>query len=366
MKHKEVKANSITLKREPWGSMERKPGLRFPELCRSRELLVLAMKLPGFMILVLVLVLSLLAVSARADILGTAAPYAVIAGSTVTNPTTNAATIVFGSMAVSPGSTCTGFAPGTPDICTFGPGVVTGFTDLGGGAGTAIAAAAEADDDNAELALLADGPAIDLTGSTLGVAGDATLAPGVYSFSSLVTAGLDGTLTLDGGSDLHPLWIFQIGRDLTTAAFSSVVVTGAGAAAAGVYWVTGTQATLGNSSTFQGNILAGSAIVLDPGAQITCGRAFADTAVNFAGNDPASSVGVPNLVNSGPCTVGTTSGSPNGNDNGVFVTLPGGGTGVGSGPPVTPGAVPEPGSCALLATSVLGALLLCRKFRWVC
>lgn len=307
------------------------------------------------------IVLAMSAPAAYADIFGVAAPYAVIAGTTVTNPTTNAATIVTGNMAVSPGSACTGFLPGTPDICTFGPGIVTGFTDLGGGAGTAMAAAAEAGVDNAELALLADGPATDLTGGTLGVAGDATLAPGVYSFSSLVTAGLNGTLTLDGGGDLHPLWIFQIGRDLTTAAFSSVVVTGAGASAAGVYWVTGTQATLGNSSTFQGNILAGSAVVLDPGAQITCGRAFADTAVNFDGNDPASSVGVPNLVDSGPCGAGT-SGSPNGNDNGVFVTLPGGGTGVGPG---TPAAVPEPGSYALLSTSVLGALLLSRKFRRV-
>jgi hypothetical protein len=306
------------------------------------------------------LVLAMSAPAAYADILGAAAPYGVVAGSTVTNPTTNAATIIFGSMAVSPGSACTGFFPGTPDICTFGPGMVTGFTDLAGGAGDAAAASAEAAVDNAELALLASGPATDLTGGTLGVAGDATLAPGVYSFSTSVTAGLIGTLTLAGGGDLHPLWIFQIGRDLTTAAFSSVVVTGAGAAAAGVYWVTGTQTTLGNSSTFQGNVFAGSSVVFDPGAQITCGRAFADTAVTFGGNDPASTVGVPNLVNSGPCTAGTTSGSPSGNNNGVFITLPGGGTGVGPGP----AAVPEPSSYALLS-SVLGALVLSRKFRRV-
>ena len=66
------------------------------------------MKLRTFSMLVLVLVFSLLAVSARADtigVLGVADSYAVLAGTTVTNvpgPVLGA-TVVTGDMGVSPG-----------------------------------------------------------------------------------------------------------------------------------------------------------------------------------------------------------------------------------------------------------------------
>jgi len=310
------------------------------------------MKIRVFSMLLLVLVLSLSAISARADILGAAASYAVIGGSTVgvTNGATNTSdTVVIGDMAVSPGTSCSGFVAGTG--CTLGFGTVSGATNLG----NVAAAAAEAGVDTAELALAASGPGTDWTATpTLGSGGlHDNIAPGVYSFGPLVTALLNGTLTLAGGGDAAPVWIFLMGRDLTTASGSSVLVTGTGAASAGIYWVTGTQATLGDSSTFQGNILAGSAAVFDPGAQITCGRAFADTQVTFAGNNPGTPSGTPNVVNSGPCGAGT-SGSSNGNDNGVIT--PGGG--VGPGPVV---GAPEPGTLALLPFGLFGLAVL--KFR---
>ena len=304
------------------------------------------MRIRVFSMLLLILVLSLSAVSARADILGVASSYAVIAGSTVTNPTTNANTIVMGDMAVSPGSACTGFVPGTPDICTLGPGLVTGATNLGGGAGTVAAAAAEAAVDNAEAALVATTGAIDLSAQTLGTLGTtASLAPGVYSFNTLTTGLLLGQLTLAGGSNLAPVWIFQIGRDFTTGTGSSVVLTGAGAANAGIYWESagpsGTQITLGQDTSFLGNLFAGSAVVFDPGAQDLCGGAFADTAVTFAGNDPATSTGRPNLVGPVGCNSGVISG-------GVVV----------SGPPI---GAPEPGTLALLPFGLLGIIAL--RFR---
>jgi len=139
---------------------------------------------------------------------------------------------------------------------------------------------------------------------------------------------------------------------LTTSPGSSVLVTGVGAAASGVYFEVGTQATLGDNTAFQGNILAGTEVAFDPGAQITCGRAFTDTpagtAVTFAGNNPATTTGTPNLVSD------TCAESSSGFNNGVLVTLPGGGTAVGPGS----ASVPEPGTWELLLAGALSILSL--------
>ena len=302
------------------------------------------MRLRTFSIWVLVLVLPVLAVSAHADILGAAAPYAVIGGSGVTNAGAGVlgATSVTGSVAALAANSCTGFF-----LCDGGPGLIFGGTAQVANA-TALGVEGVGGADTAELALLASGPATDLTGLTLGVGLQASLPPGVYSFST--TAALSNTLTLAGGGNAAPVWIFQIGSGLTTDSLSHVVVTGTGAASAGVYWVIGTGgqtggATLGQDSTFQGNIFADSFVTLQPGAQITCGRAFADTLVHF---DGMSSAPNENVVNSDLCA----SGSPNGNNNGVIT--PGGGVGPG-----TP--VPEPGTLALLSSGLAIGLLMYRK-----
>jgi hypothetical protein len=119
-----------------------------------------------------------------------------------------------------------------------------------------------------------------------------------------------------------------------------------------VYFEVGTQATLGDNTAFQGNILAGTEVAFDPGAQITCGRAFTDTpagtAVTFAGNNPATTTGTPNLVSD------TCAESSSGFNNGVLVTLPGGGTAVGPGS----ASVPEPGTWELLLAGALSILSL--------
>jgi hypothetical protein len=69
------------------------------------------------------------------------------------------------------------------------------------------------------------------TGSCLGsgVGCINNLAPGVYT-STLSATLLNGALTLDGGSSLDPVWMFQMAAGLTTASNSSGVVTGTGAA----------------------------------------------------------------------------------------------------------------------------------------
>jgi len=309
-----------------------------------------SLKLRGFTMVVLALVLSLSVVSARGNILGSADTYAVLATTQVTNPASNLAdTEIFGNMG---DVSCTGFVSGTG--CTLGFGTVSGAVDSGNAAYlTALA------DSNIAYTALANTPSTDnftsfCLGSDSGCRNN--LAPGVYTTTDSV-ALLNGALTLAGGSDLAPLWIFQMAAGFTTASNSSVVVTGTGAAAAGVYFDVGSQATLGDNTAFQGNILAGTEVAFDPGAQITCGRAFTDTAagtaVTFAGNNPATTTGTPNLV-SGTCTE-----SSSGFNNGVIT--PGGGVGPGA---AAAAAVPEPGTFTLLSSALLAmAFLRFRKQR---
>ena len=233
----------------------------------------------------LVLILLLLAVGARAGtiIFGTAGTYAVIAQTLVSNATTFGDTVITGSVGISPSGSCTGFAPVACGSAT--AGTISGAINMNNGA----AATALGDAETLEGALLTTViPApTNLTGHVLGSSGYTSLAPGVYTFTS--GAQLTGALTLAAGGNLAPLWIFETTSTLTTSSGASVTVTdttgGAGIAAAGVYWVVGSQATLGDSTAFLGNILAETNITFDPGAQDTCGRAFADTSVTSAGDN---------------------------------------------------------------------------------
>jgi len=307
----------------------------------------------GCSLLILILILSVSVVTGRADILGASAPYAVLATTTVTNPATNLAdTVITGNMG---DTSCTGFVAGTG--CSLGFGTVSGVVNNGNAAWVTALAASNI----AYTALMNTPSSFDFTGSCLGSGAGCinNLAPGVYSTTDSA-ALLNGALTLAGGGNLAPLWIFQTAAGFITASNSSVLVTGTGAANAGIYFEVGSQATLGDNTSFLGNILAGTAVAFDPGAQITCGRAFTDTAagtsVTFAGNNPATPTGVPNVVSN------TCSQSSSGYNSGVLTTLPGGGTGVGSGPGLSP--VPEPGSFALLSSVLLAMIFVTfRKVR---
>ncbi|KAI9751032.1 MAG: hypothetical protein M4579_006207 [Chaenotheca gracillima] len=177
--------------------------------------------------------------------LGTAAAFAVLGSSTVTN---TGPSILNGDLGVSAGSS----APGFP------PGVVNGvkhFSDA-----VAITANNDATTAYNNAAGRAYAPGNDLTGQNLG---SKTLAPAVYHFSS--SAFLTDTLTLDGGGDPNAVFIFQIGSTLITSPASSVVLTN-GAKACNVFWQVGSAATLDTTTTFFGNIVAYAAISLNTGA----------------------------------------------------------------------------------------------------
>lgn len=186
--------------------------------------------------------------------LGTAQSFGVLGASAVTN---TGSTVVTGDLGISPGTSITGFPPGS----------VTGTVHNA----DAVAAEAESDATTAYNAILGTACTTDLTGQNLG---GLTLTPGVYCFSS--SAQLTGTLTLNALGNPNALFIFKIGSTLTTASGSVVQVINP-ASACNVFWQVGSSATLGTGTSFVGNILAETSITLTTGANVVAGRLLALT-----------------------------------------------------------------------------------------
>jgi Ice-binding-like/Bacterial Ig-like domain len=178
--------------------------------------------------------------------------FSVLAGSTVTN---TGSTVVSGDVGLSPGTSVTGFPPGTAN----------GTIHIADGA----AALAQA----ALVAGYVDAAA--RTGGTP-VAGDLvgrTLTTGIYtSTSSLANSG---DLTLDAQGNPNAVFIFQIASTLTTGSGSHIVLAN-GAKACNVFWQVGSSATLGTNSVFKGNIMALASITITTGVNLE-GRALAQT-----------------------------------------------------------------------------------------
>ena len=185
--------------------------------------------------------------------LGTAATFGVLAASTVTN-TGN--TVVTGDLGLYPGTSVTGFPPGT----------VSGTQHINDTAAQAAQTAAN----SAFIAGNALTPATVISGDI----GGQTLAPGIYTSAS--TIGITGTVTLDASGNANAYWVFQIGSALTTASASAVSLVN-GASAANVFWLVGSSATLGTGSTFKGTIIAQASITATTTVAVT-GRLLALTA----------------------------------------------------------------------------------------
>ena len=188
--------------------------------------------------------------------LGRATPFAVLAGTTVTNVPA-VGTVVNGDLGVSPGSAVTGFPPG----------VVNGTIH----AADATAAGAQVD---LTAAYIDAATRPSTPGSLPAAIGGLTFNEGVYNAPAAV--GLTGTVTLDAQGDPNAVFIFQIGSALTTASGSTVNLIN-GANPCNVFWQVGSSATLGTGSTFAGSILALTAITVTTGVTVT-GRTLARNA----------------------------------------------------------------------------------------
>src|SRR5436190_14181041 len=218
-------------------------------------------------LLVMALAIRQAANAAEAPVaLGSAGNFDVLAGSTITS---SGATAIKGNLGLWPGTSISGFPPGT----------VSGTKHIA----DPTAQAAQSD------LTIAYNDAAGRSTSPVSVAGNLggqTLGPGLYkSTSSLAISS--GDLTLDGQGDVNAVFIFQMASTFVTTSGRQVILIG-GAQAANVFWQVGSSATIGSGSGMKGNILANQSISFADGATLA-GRALARVgAVTLIANAIAS------------------------------------------------------------------------------
>ena len=138
----------------------------------------------------------------------------------------------------------------------------------------------QAKDDLTAAYLFAEGAISPAPQTVSGDQGGKTLAPGIYKSTSTLLIQF-GDLTLDAQGDANAVWIFQIASAFTTVGggpFPSPsggnVILAGNAQAKNVYWQTGSSATIGDYTSFQGNVLALQSITMGAYSQAT-GRMLA-------------------------------------------------------------------------------------------
>jgi Ice-binding-like len=257
--------------------------------------------------------------------LGTAGPFVVLGGTTVTN---TGPSVLNGDLGVSPGTELEGFGL---------PAVVNGATH----ATDEVAAKAQLDLTNAYDVAAGQPvlPANDLSGTNLG---NRELGPGTYRYNA--AALMTGALILDAEGDPNAEFVFQIGSQLTTESASSVLLVN-GASPCNVYWQVGSSADLGTTTSFQGSLMALTSISLKNGATVV-GRMLAR-------NGQVSLIN--NVLTRPLCATGPTtppSGETPGGPGTVPPTTPGTSPstpGTSPGAPGAPGSAPAPGSASPVA-----------------
>jgi len=182
--------------------------------------------------------------------LGLVAPYGIMAGLSFTCINNG---LIQSDIAISPGSTVTGFPP-----C-----VITGVQHL------ADATALNAQNDLTTLYNTLQGKPCPPANAIVADLGGTTKPAGVYCTATGIN--VTGVLTLDGGGDPNARFVFQAGSSLITA--GDIVLIN-GAQAQNVYWVVGSSATLGTASQWKGNVVVLTSVTLVDNANLI-GRALA-------------------------------------------------------------------------------------------
>jgi hypothetical protein len=184
--------------------------------------------------------------------LGTTFSFGVLAASTVTN---TGPTVVNGNVGLSPGTSVTGFPPGTVNGTFYVANAVSGQ--------------AQSDLTTAYNNAAGQGPTTPIVADL----GGQTLTAGVYNSASSI--GLTGTLTLNGGGNPDAVFVFQADSSTLTTATASQVVLINGAQACNVFWQVGSSATLGSDSSFVGTVFASQSITVNTNVTIL-GRVLAE------------------------------------------------------------------------------------------
>ena len=191
-------------------------------------------------------------------VLGRAAPFGVLAGTSITN-NSGGTTLITGDV-------------GSPSQ-TVDPTQAAGFTNYKSGAilaGAMTDLQAAITDGNSRTCDVSFAGGIDLGGQTFG--------PGVYCYAGAIS--ITGTLTLNGPG----VYIFRTALTLNSTV-NSVVALNNGATADNVSWLPVGPTTLAANSVFKGNILGQSAaITVGDNATLLNGRVLTAAAVTLRNN----------------------------------------------------------------------------------
>ena len=273
--------------------------------------------------------------------LASAANYSVLGATTVTN---TGPSVLGQSAGLSPGTSITGFPPGTVQapgtIDSTNPVTVQAQADLTTAYNNAAGRSVEFTQPNPDLVGL-------------------TLIPGVYAASAKAPLSLSGQLVLDGQNNPNAVFIFQTDSTLITGSGSQIDLIN-GASECNVFWQVGSSATLGSGSTFVGNILALASVSVNNGVTVH-GRALAQTGAVTLDNDTFTQPSCTPTTNTVPPSTSTTTAA-------TTTTAPGGSVTTFDVTNVTlPRTGSSTGSTAVVAWAALllgtGALLIARRRR---
>jgi len=235
--------------------------------------------------------------------LGTAAPFAVLAGSNIVDVPTSS---IIGDVGLSPaaGTNITGLTTAEVTGTIYAPDA----TGPGGTAGNNPGKLTVAKNDLTLAYVAAQNlPATTNLGAGDNQLGGKTLVPGVYAFGGAATANITAAspLILNGEGSYDSVFVFQASSTLVTAS-NSVVRLENGAQACNVFWQVTSSATLGSASNFVGTIMALTTATLDSTATVQ-GRVLAR---NAAVNLDANTIIVPATCKTGLVATTTTTTSP--------------------------------------------------------
>jgi hypothetical protein len=178
--------------------------------------------------------------------MGTAEPFAVLAGTGITVIGTSTVNGDIGSFP-------------TPVMTLTGSLVLTGTDHAGDG----VTQGAKTDLTAAYLDAAGQGSNFSVVADLAGQ----TLVPGVYTTASGLEINGPTPLILDAGGNPNAIFIFQAGSSLITQPGTSVLLIN-GATACNVFWQVTTSTTLGVNSVFRGQILTLQSSSLNTGATL--------------------------------------------------------------------------------------------------